>query len=203
MNVTFACPQCDQTSRQDFGPGVGQVVCSSCQHVIAVSAGPGGRETTRAESTGQGSTVAGSPEGADLISRCLICGCNELYVRKDFSQRLGLAIVVTGILLSSIAWGFHMRYTTYGILFATALIDVVLYFTVNNMLQCYRCRAEYRGLPDLAGREPFNLETHEKFRQQAARLSDAQATNAQALQNGTLAAESPSTEAAPSSTPHR
>jgi len=102
-----------------------------------------------------------------------MCGCRELYVRKDFSQRLGLTIVVAAMILSSITWGFHWRYATYGILFAAALFDVTLYFSVGNLLQCYRCRAEYRGLSGLDEREPFNLETHEKFRQQAARLAEA------------------------------
>jgi hypothetical protein len=62
---------------------------------------------------------------------------------------------------------------TYGVLFATALIDVVLYFTVGNLLQCYRCQAHYRGIPGLEDREPFNLETHEKHRQQKIRLEQS------------------------------
>lgn len=149
MNVTFACPECDQTTRQEVEPATRQVVCTSCQHAIAVLL------------------------PTEPLHRCLICGCNELFVRKNFSQRLGLTIVVTAMVLSSIAWGFHWRYTTYGILFAAALIDVILYFRVGNLLQCYRCRAEYRGLPELDQGAPFNLETHEKFRQQAARLAEA------------------------------
>ncbi len=152
MNVTFACPECDQTSRLDIEPATRQVVCASCQHAIPAS-------------------LPADP--AQPLSRCLICGCNELFIRKNFSQRLGLTIVVAAMVLSSIAWGLHWRYTTYGILFAAALIDVILYFSVGNLLQCYRCRAEYRGLPELDQGEPFNLETHEKFRQQAARLAEA------------------------------
>ena len=57
-----------------------------------------------------------------------------------------------------------------GILFATALIDVVLYVVMGNVLECYRCHAQYRGLPSLEGHEGFNLEVHERYRQQAARL---------------------------------
>jgi hypothetical protein len=86
-------------------------------------------------------------------------------------------IVIAAIVLSSIAWGYHWRYTSYGILFLAALIDVILYFSVGNLLQCYRCRAEYRGLPGLDQGEPFSLETHEKFRQQAARLAEADSSD--------------------------
>jgi hypothetical protein len=164
MNVTFACSECEQTSRQTIEPTTSKVVCTSCEHVIPAKV---------------------SMDPAEPLNRCLICGCKELYVRKDFSQRLGLAIVVTAMVLSSIAWGFHWRYATYGILFAAALIDVVLYFSVGNLLQCYRCRAEYRGLPGLDQREAFNLETHEKFRQQAARLAEADSSTANVTPNST------------------
>jgi len=149
MNVTFACPACEQTTRQEIAPPTGALVCASCQHAIPVSL---------------------PPDAAEPPGRCLVCGCPELFVRKNFSQRLGLTIVVAAMVLSSIAWGLHWRYATYGILFAAALIDVILYFRVGNLLQCYRCSAEYRGLAELEMGEPFSLETHEKFRQQAARL---------------------------------
>jgi len=116
-------------------------------------------------------------ESVESMDRCFLCGCDELYVRKDFSQRLGLMIVIAAMVLSSIAWGFHRIYTTYGILFVAALIDVVLYFTVGNLLQCYCCRTEYRGIPELDEGEPFSLETHEKFRQQEARLAEAESSS--------------------------
>ena len=63
-----------------------------------------------------------------------------------------------------------MIYTTYAILFASALLDIVLYFCVGNVLQCYRCEAQYRGIDGLDAYTPFSLETHERFRQEAARL---------------------------------
>jgi hypothetical protein len=72
---------------------------------------------------------------------------------------------------SSIAWAYSHLLLTFGTLFATALIDVVLYLIVPNALMCYRCSAQYRGLLGLENHGAFNLETHERYRQQAARLS--------------------------------
>jgi hypothetical protein len=48
-------------------------------------------------------------------------------------------------------------------------VDVVLYFLMPDCLTCYRCGARYRGdgVADAAG--GFDLETHEKHRQQRAR----------------------------------
>jgi hypothetical protein len=44
---------------------------------------------------------------------------------------------------------------------------------VGDSLVCYRCQAEYRQLPSLAEHGPFRLETHERYRQQAARLAQS------------------------------
>ena len=99
------------------------------------------------------------------------------------SQKLGVAIVVAGFVISSVFWYYRMPLWTYGVLFATALIDVVLYFTVGNVLHCYRCQAQYRGVPGLENHGGFDLETHEKHRQQKIRLAEAAAAQAAAKES--------------------
>lgn len=153
MHVIFACPDCEQPCRIELtGAADQELRCTGCGRHWPV------------------------PEGAvvgDKIRRCVVCPSDELFVRKDFSQRLGVAIVVTGFVLSSITWYYHQIVATYAILFATALIDVVLYVLVGNVLQCYRCQAQYRGLADLEGHGAFSLETHERHRQQEARMAES------------------------------
>jgi hypothetical protein len=149
MNVTFRCPHCDRLAELPLAEDLVEIACPGCQQHWPVPAG----------------AIAG-----DKIARCVICPSTELYVRKDFSQALGVAIVVVGFVIATIFWYFRMPLWTYGVLFATALIDVVLYFIVGNLLQCYRCQAQYRGVAGLDSHEPFDLETHEKHRQQKHRL---------------------------------
>ena len=149
MNITYACRQCDQGVRSDIVAGQ-PLACPHCGDKIA--------------------PPAGAMEG-NRLRRCLVCPSTDLYVRKDFPQRLGVALVVIGIVGSSIAWGFQHLYWTYGILFGTALLDVVLYFLVPNALMCYRCHAQYRQVTGLETHAAFDLETHEKYRQQAARMA--------------------------------
>jgi hypothetical protein len=84
-----------------------------------------------------------------------------------------VAIVAAGIVLSSVFWFYRLPFWTYGVLFATALIDVVLYLTVGNVLQCYRCQTQYRDVPGLENHGSFDLETHEKHRQQKIRLAQS------------------------------
>jgi len=149
MNVTFRCPHCDQTAVVDFDQQAQQLECPACRAAWPIAAG----------------TVTQSK-----LARCMICPSAELYARKDFSQSVGVAIVVAGAVISSVFWAWRMPFWTYGVLFATALIDIVLYLTVGNVLQCYRCQAQYRGVPGLEEHGGFDLETHEKHRQQRIRL---------------------------------
>jgi hypothetical protein len=114
------------------------------------------------------------PEGAlagGRLQRCLVCPSTDLFVRKAFPQRLGVAIVALGIVASCVTWYFAEVVATFAILFATALIDVVLYLIVPDALMCYRCGALYRQAEGTGDHGPFNLETHERHRQQVARMA--------------------------------
>ncbi|MEX2359286.1 MAG: hypothetical protein WEE51_13235 [Pirellulaceae bacterium] len=150
MNVTYSCPQCEKTTLSTFRPGSDRVKCLHCESEV---------------------DVAGNALEGDRLKQCLVCPNGELYVRKDFPQHWGIAIVVVGIVGSSFCWFMHWIYATYGVLFATALADLLLFMCVENQLKCYRCGAEYRGISELEGHQPFELETHERYRQQLARMS--------------------------------
>ena len=150
MNVTFPCQHCHEAARIDLAAGDEALICPHCQQAVRVP--------------------SDAFEGGQLC-RCLVCPSTDLFVRKDFPQRLGVAVVGLGIVGSSIAWGFSLPILTFGILLATALIDVVLYLIVPDALMCYRCGAEYRMAEGMARHGAFNLETHERHRQQAARMA--------------------------------
>jgi len=149
MHASFCCRNCDRPQRVELTGSLRQIACADCG------------QTTRV------------PEGAihnDCLERCLICPSSDLFVKKDFPQRLGLGIVIAGIVGSSIAWWYHLPLAAYAVLFATVLIDFVLYLFVGDALMCYRCGAIYRGVDAMHEHGHFNLETHERYRQEAARL---------------------------------
>jgi len=149
VNVTYACPHCHQTVRAPLSDGTAQLTCPHCAQQIKVPDG--------AMADGQ-------------IRRCLVCPSTDLFLRKDFPQRLGVALVVLGFIGSSIAWAYYRVLLSFGILFGTALVDLVLYVVVGESLTCYRCHAQYRGFHDSPQHGGFDLETHERHRQLAARL---------------------------------
>src|SRR5258706_15402674 len=106
MNVEFQCPQCERSSRAEVSPDASDLRCAHC-----------------------GSQTLVPPDGLDSeqLHRCLVCPSSVLFVRKDFPQRLGVAIVTVGIVGSCVAWAYHELILTFVILFVTALIDVVLF----------------------------------------------------------------------------
>jgi DNA-directed RNA polymerase subunit RPC12/RpoP len=155
LNISYQCPECQRDARLEFSGESSALACPHCQQRIALP--------------------AKAMEGRQL-RRCLVCPSTDLFVRKDFPQRLGVAIVVLGFLASSVAWANYQIFWAFGILFVTALVDLVLYVCVGQCLMCYRCQAQYRGTELGAIHGAFDLETHERHRQIAARMESEKAS---------------------------
>jgi hypothetical protein len=148
MLIRFACPRCEQPAQVE--PVDSAITCPHCNL-----------------------TVQSPPDAWDdgRLKRCLVCPSTDLFTRKDFPQGLGVTIVVIGFALSCVTWFNYWVMATFAVLFATALADFALYLIVGDSLVCYRCHTEYRQLPEQGGYSAFDLETHERYRQQAARLA--------------------------------
>ena len=159
VTITYLCPKCDEATRAEVPQrasdmGNPSVACMHCGH-------PQPLKLDKLD--------------GDRVTECPICPSTELYVRKDFSQPLGITIIGTGFVLSSIAWFLHHGIWAIGILVATAAADALLYYVTGNTLHCYRCHSELRGLDGLdTDHNAFDLEVHERHRQQAARLRQAE-----------------------------
>ena len=153
MNVTFACPRCEQPARVELEPADEVPTCPQCNAAITTSA-------------------AAIVDGQ--LERCLICPSRDVYVRKDFPQRLGVLIVVLGFVASSITWAYSRPIWTFAILFATALVDVVLFLVMPSALVCYHCGRNIGDLTRSDRYAGFDLETHERHRQQKMRAAELQ-----------------------------
>jgi DNA-directed RNA polymerase subunit RPC12/RpoP len=132
--IAFACPGCgrEATSAVD-----GRGACAAC-----------GRETPL-DVTG----LAGDPP---RVERCPACAGRQLYVQRDFNQKVGLAVVAAGALL--------VPFTPfYSSLFAAAIVDAVLYALVPEITVCYRCHAHFRGFARNPEHQPFDLHLAEQY----------------------------------------
>lgn len=157
MQLTFQCPACTEGVRLETPATVQSLVCPHCDWTRPVPA-------------------SDIREGRPV--RCLVCGCGDLWKQKDFPQRVGVAMVALGALLSTIAWYYVWPLTAIGILMGFALIDILLYWLMSDVLVCYRCQAQYRQA-DLADDDRvFNLETAERYRQESMRLEQSKQPSA-------------------------
>jgi hypothetical protein len=99
------------------------------------------------------------------LKQCPTCDCRDLFVRKDFPQKLGLFVVfvAAGAFLVLAASRVHF-YLGATVLLVAALIDAALYCFVPRITVCYRCRAEFRDRPINPGHQGFELAIAEKYR---------------------------------------
>ena len=152
MQLSAQCPFCDEPLVSDVSSNTQKISCNHC-----------GKELGLAVDAWRG----------DRLAKCLVCPCDDLFTRKDFPQGIGLTIIVCGFALSYIAWIYYYITWAWGILFATAAIDVALYLLMPEVVVCYRCQAHYRSpqqrKKDYAG---FDLSIHERYRQESARLAE-------------------------------
>ncbi len=98
------------------------------------------------------------------LRRCPVCGCRELYVRKDFHQVTGLAIVLLAAVTAMVLFGMRQVFTAVLVLAGVVLLDVIIYFFSGRCLVCYRCRSEFRDTPIDRHHQPWDLSIGEKYR---------------------------------------
>ncbi len=152
MNVRVSCPDCETTGRLDVaGPTDWQ--CPRCDRLVAVQA----------------------PAESAAIEQCLCCGNPELYKKKDFPHWLGLTILTVACLGSVIPYWLYHQWLTWTILIGSAAFDGLLYLWVGDVVVCYRCAAEYRGLAPDARYGAFELVIAERYRQERLRREQLQA----------------------------
>jgi DNA-directed RNA polymerase subunit RPC12/RpoP len=155
VNVRFSCPICDQTARLQTR-GLTEWVCPACGHMVQV-------------------------QPADDLSACAVCGNAELYKKKDFPHWLGLTILTAACVAFLVAHALYWPGVAWSILIASAVIDGAFYLWVGDALVCYRCGAQYRGVPASPHHMPFDLGVAERYRQERLRrtlLKDNRADHA-------------------------
>ena len=102
---------------------------------------------------------------AEPLSTCPRCGCRELFIRKDFPQKLGIAIVIVAAIAFLILASSRQRfYLGALVLLAAAAVDFVLYALVPKITVCYRCRAEFRDVPLNPEHGGYELAVGEKYK---------------------------------------
>lgn len=153
MELTFECPDCHAVGTVPRIEDGGPATCPRC---------------------GKSRPIGPSAVADGGLAACAWCATEDLYIQKDFPHVLGLAIVVSGFVLSSIFWYFYNPIPAFLILLGTAALDVILYYLVPDVTICYRCLAQHRGPgtnPDGRFRS-FDLAIGERYRQERLRIEE-------------------------------
>ncbi len=146
MQVRYHCPNSECVAIIEYEPlesSPGSIDCPRCKqtHPLNVS------ESMVREKT---------------VDNCAVCGNRELFIRKDFPQKIGFAVVLVAG-LSSIYFFRTNFMLAYIVLAAAVVIDLLLYFVIGKVTTCYACRAEYRKSVLNPAHEGFDLATSEKY----------------------------------------
>lgn len=153
MHLTFHCPQCDHTNQSGDVAQISVLSCAACDWERKFSDSSGRLDATPKE--------------------CLRCGNSDLWRQKNFPQSLGLLFVALGAITSSVAWMYYQPILAIGILMGFALLDMVLYVVMPDVLVCYRCRTKHHHA-DVSQHRPFDHELGEKYRQEEIRRQESQ-----------------------------
>ena len=126
MEIVAKCPSCDAGLPVRAADAPAAIKCGRCGKDIPLSISEALREDR-------------------AVDRCAVCGGADVYTRKDFDPKIGLAVVIVGALISAVFYWFERDLIAYSILAGAALIDLVVYGRLKDLTVCYRCHSEYRG----------------------------------------------------------
>ena len=149
MNLTFICPECASRLPIAAAEAPTAVLCGACDRAISLA-------------------VSDKVRAGDELDVCPVCEGGDFYVRKDFDPKLGLAVIITGALVSAGFYWFGMDLVAYGVLGGAALLDLVVYGRLRDLSVCYRCHTEFRGDYRRTG-DVFDLHTADELELEWAR----------------------------------
>ncbi|MBI3268614.1 MAG: hypothetical protein HYZ53_06300 [Planctomycetes bacterium] len=143
MQVRAWCPQCWTAIDFDTEEEIpGALHCPRCDHKRPVA-------------------PSESLLRDEIVDRCAVCSCRELFLEKGFDQRIGCGILLLAIALSPATYMLS--------LLVASLLDLVLYRWLPFRTVCYNCQTEYRGFAPNPRHEGYDLNTAEKYGAEAGK----------------------------------
>lgn len=99
-----------------------------------------------------------------MLQRCPVCGCDDIFARRDFPQRFGMVVVVIAAVTSVVMFAMGQVLWAIGVLAAVVVLDFVVIMFVRRCLVCYRCRSEFRDVTIDKRHHSYELAIEEKYR---------------------------------------
>jgi hypothetical protein len=149
VKLHFRCPSCERRAVLELevaGPSYWQ--CGVCEQELELPPAPAHQH---------------------VPAVCVLCGNSEFYKKKNFPHWLGLTILTVASVAFLAAMARHEPWWAWAFLIGSAAFDGLLYWWVGDVILCYRCAAQYSGIEPGPEHKPFELATHERYRQERLR----------------------------------
>ncbi len=98
------------------------------------------------------------------LRHCPVCGCPDLYLRKQVPQLTVFALVLVAAVIAMIFFGSGLNRAALVVLGVVLVADLLIFFFAPRVLVCYRCGSEYRDLPLGRGRRRWDAALAERHR---------------------------------------
>ena len=145
MKLRYSCPDCDAINNT-VCPGTVTRTCIGC-----------GKVENASDALRDGK-----------LTCCAACGNDHLYRQKDFPQWLGMGLLATACALFYVFAITYQYAIAWTILLGSAGLDGLIYFIVGDVVVCYRCAAQHRGIPSRVF-DPHEIAIAERYRQERIR----------------------------------
>lgn len=121
----------------------------------------------------------GAFDDAGSLRRCPVCGCPDLFARRDIPPVTLFAVVVLAVIMAMVLVGMQQVLSAVVVFLVLLSVDILAYFFAARHLVCYRCRSEFRRLPvrsdhpgwDRALADRYELEFRQRSSDSATRSS--------------------------------
>lgn len=100
------------------------------------------------------------------LRRCPVCGCNDLFVRKELPQVTALVAIVLAAVVAMVLLGLQQVWWAIGVLVVVAALDLGIFLFAKRVLECYRCRSVFRDVPVPRGHPRWEAATADRYRRE-------------------------------------
>jgi hypothetical protein len=100
------------------------------------------------------------------LRRCPVCGCDDLFARKELPQVTALVAIVLAAVVAMVLLGLQMVGWAIALLAIVGAIDLGIFLYAKRVLECYRCRSVFRDVPIRRGHPRWEASLAERYRRQ-------------------------------------
>ena len=106
------------------------------------------------------------------LRRCPVCGCPDLFLRKQLPQITSFIAIIAAAIVAMLLYGIGMLWLAVAVLVVVVAADVAIFLYTPRVLECYRCRTQFRGMPINRRHPRWESGTADRYERESQRWQD-------------------------------